>query len=119
MMETKESQLEVCNKYGASFLEAPSYLKIGISYNVKDRKLFPVNGLRHMPTGDTTGWYIWAGEEFSEDVDFFVPLHVEHLKEWRPEILKFLGLPSGYRFLIGKDDYEDVWYDDTLLEIEE
>jgi hypothetical protein len=65
--------------------------------------------------GDTSGWYIWAGEGSpSSDPDFFVPLHLEHLSEWRPEILKFLGLPPGWRFLTaGK--YEDVWYDATLL----
>src|ERR1044071_4886182 len=27
------------------------------------------------PSGDTTGWYIWAREEPSNHPDFFVPLH--------------------------------------------
>lgn len=116
-METKENQLEICKKYEVSFFKAPIYLKVGIANNVKEKHLFPINGLRHKPEGDTTGWYIWAGEEFSEDPDFFVPLHVEHLKEWRPEVLKFLALPPGYRFLIGENEYEDVWFDENLLDV--
>lgn len=117
-METKESQLEICERYGAPFFDAPIHLKVGIAINVKEKDLFPINGLRHKPEEDTTGWYIWAGEEFSEDPDFFVPLHVEHLKEWRPEVLKFLALPPGYRFLIGENEYEDVWFDESLLNID-
>jgi len=46
--------------------------------------------------------------------DAFVPLHVEHLAAWRPEILRFLGLPPGWRFLTD-GSYVDVWYDAALL----
>lgn len=64
----------------------------------------------------TTGWYIWAGEEFSTDPDFFVPLHVKHLNEWCPVVLKYLSLAPGWRFLV-TNDYEDVWQDKSLLDI--
>ena len=64
--------------------------------------------------GDTSGWYIWAGEEFSKDPNFFMPLHIGHLKEWCPEIVKYLGLGPGWRFLIAPG-YEDVWEDKSLL----
>ena len=76
--------------------------------------LWPVNGLRHRVAADTCGWYIWAGEVLPEDDDFFVPLHVEHVSQWRPEIIPYLSLPPGWRFLIAPG-YEDVWYDHTLL----
>ena len=66
--------------------------------------------------GDTSGWYIWGREEFSENPDFFVPLHIEHLSEWYPHIIKFLGLAPGWRFLTAPD-HEDVWEDKTLLQI--
>lgn len=77
--------------------------------------LQPINGLRHLPEGDTTGWYIWAGEKMESDDDFFKPLHVEHLLDWCPDIKKYLGLPPGWRFLVA-GDYEDVWYDESLLD---
>lgn len=108
----KEQKI-ICDKYEVEFYESPPFLKVGISQNVKDG-IMPINGMRHKPEGDTTGWYIWAGEEFSSAPDFFVPLHVEHLNEWSPLIIKYLGLPPGYRFLV-TNDYEDVWKDESLL----
>lgn len=115
MNEIINIQKEVCNSYSSEWIEAPNDLKVGISRNVKEG-LRPINGLRHPPQGDTTGWYIWAGEELSNDLKFFAPLHVKHLNEWCPQVIKFLGLAPGWRFLID-GDYEDVWYDESLLEV--
>lgn len=118
-MNIKEVELiqrEVCEVYQASYFPAPLDMKVGISLNVKE-KVFPLNGLRHPPEGDTTGWYIWAGEELLETDDFFEPLHVDHIRDWCPQVYKFLGLPPGWRFLIA-EGYEDVWYDPSLLDIE-
>jgi len=64
----KEQQL-ICDRFGADFLSSPSNMKVGISLNVRDG-IYPINGLRHPAEGDTTGWYIWAGEYLS-DPDFF------------------------------------------------
>jgi hypothetical protein len=89
-------------------------MKVGIAGNVRDG-LLPINGLRHEPAGDTTGWYIWAGDRLSEDPDFFEPLHVEHLDTWCPEVLPYLALPPGWRFLIAPG-HEDVWEDPSLME---
>lgn len=116
MSDNLESQQKaVCERHGATWSRVDPDLKVGIARNVKTG-LQPINGLRHPPEGDTTGWYIWAGEELSDDPDFFVPLHVSHLQDWCPEVLKFLGLPPGYRFLIA-GDYEDVWEDESLFEV--
>lgn len=89
--------------------------KLGIAQNVRSH-LLPINGLRHPPTGGVSGWYIWAGGEISEADDFFVPLHVEHVEEWRPDIVKYLGLAPGWRFQIAPG-HEDVWFDATLLAV--
>lgn len=86
---------------------------LGISDNVRGGTK-PINGLRHSKTENTTGWYIWAGEQFSEDDDFFKPLHVSHLDDWCSQVIPYLGLPPGWRFLIA-DEYEDVWFDECLL----
>lgn len=106
-------QKDICSKYAAAFMESPINLKVGIAQNVK-HNILPLNGLRINPEGDTTGWYIWAGEELSEEPDFFVPLHVEHLDKWAPTLQKYLGLAPGWRFLL-TDNYEDVWFDESLL----
>ena len=98
-------------------METLNYQKVGIAKNVTDG-IQPINGLRHPPKGDTSGWHIWAGETFSDAPDFFAPLHAEHLADWCASVLKYLGLPPGWRFLIAPG-YEDVWYDPGLLDINE
>lgn len=110
-------QRKMCKKYGAEFFASPGDMKLGISLNVKDG-IFPINGLRHPPEKDTTGWYVWAGGgELSSEDDFFKPLHVVHLNEWCPDIIPYLGLAPGWRFLIAPN-YEDVWFDDNLLHLD-
>lgn len=116
---TPSSDLEVaqkrlCESHGAPFVGSDMTLKLG--YAVSTEGMIPINGLRHPPTEETSGWYIWCGEVFSEGADFFVPLHGLHLLERCPEAVPFLGLPPGYRFLKA-GDYVDVWYDGSLLNV--
>lgn len=108
-----EQQL-ICKKHNSPFVGAPGYLKVGISLNVKEG-VQPINGVRYPLEGDTSGWYIWAGEEFSADPNFFVPLHIEHLSAWCPDVIKYLGLAPGWKFLIAPG-HEDVWEDKTVLQ---
>ena len=111
-----KAQRAICKRFGTSLAESPSNLKVGISRNARDG-VVPLNGLRHPPTAETTGWYIWAGESMPQDDDLFLPLHVAHLERWCPEALPYLGLPPGWRFLLAPG-YEDVWFDPALLEID-
>jgi len=114
----EELQRELCRQLPAEFCAAPPPgCKLGITLNVRGG-LLPINGLRHPPRGEASGWYIWAGEEFSVDPEFFKPLHIEHLDEWVPEIKKYLGLPPGWRFLVAPG-YEDIWFDEKLLQIDD
>ncbi|PFU44221.1 lipoyl synthase [Bacillus cereus] len=108
-----KNQISICEKYGAEYVESPNDLKLGIAQNMRSG-IVPINGLRMSVEKGTTGWYIWAGEEMRIEPDFFLPLHVQHIDEWAPEIKKYLGLPPGWRFLIA-GNYEDVWYDPDLL----
>lgn len=76
-----------------------------------------INGLRHPSEGKTNGWYIWAGEYSSKD-KFFTPVCYKHISNYIDNsILEYLDLPHGYRFLIDNYDYEDVWFDEKLLNI--
>ena len=56
-----------------------------------------------------------GGRRLSDAADFFVPLHVEHLDDWRPEVVAYLALPPGWRFLL-VPGHEDVWEDASLLD---
>ncbi|HEY7766239.1 MAG TPA: hypothetical protein VIB38_14715, partial [Aestuariivirgaceae bacterium] len=84
-------QKEVCARFGAHFVKAPPDLKIGLAKGVWEGAE-PINGLRHPPEGDTTGWYVLAGTEWSYDPDFFEPVHIGHLLESGFDFVKYLGL---------------------------
>lgn len=69
------------------------------------------------PEGDTAGWCLRASGGMSLDPDFVVPLHVAELGNWRVGLLRYLGLPLGWRFLADPGaGCEDVWKDPRLLE---
>lgn len=111
--DVSSDQYRTCRRFSVECVPSPPYLKVGIARDVR-HGLWPLHGLRHPVVGDTTGWYIWSGQ-WSDAADFFVPLHVEHLAQWRPEVLPYLALPPGWRFLLAPN-YEDVWEDPTLLD---
>jgi hypothetical protein len=115
MTALPDLQKSVCRKFGAHFLACDESLRVGISRDFDPRQI-PINGQRHRPEGNMTGWWIWSTETFSEADDFFVPLCASHLHEVCPEILKYLGLAPGWRFLIAPG-YEDVWFDENLLSV--
>ncbi|MBX4907030.1 MULTISPECIES: hypothetical protein [Rhizobium] len=106
------AQKEICDRYGSPLVAPLPHQIVGIARNVKSG-FRPINGLRHPVVGNTTGWYIWAGEYSFAD-DFFSPLHISHLADWAPIVEQYLGLAPGWRFLID-GDYEDVWFDEALL----
>ncbi len=107
-------QHDLCERFGVPPEPSPADFKVGVGRTVGSGVL-PLNGLRHQPVGDTTGWYIWAGPELPVDPTFFRPVHVEHLDDICPEALPYLALPAGWRFLIAPD-HEEVWEDRTLLD---
>ena len=108
-----ENQKDICKKYNSKWRPINKKWIIGVSKNLEKD---PINGLRHPSENGTTGWFIWTGE-YQETNDFFQPMCAEHLLEKRPEIIKYLGLEVGFRFLADKKGYEDIWYDEKLKEI--
>ncbi|SHN07844.1 hypothetical protein [Chitinophaga sp. CF418] len=84
-------QKAICEYYGVSYFASPFDKLIGVAIETfKDNSLMPINGLRHPIESDqSANWYIWAGEEFSEAVDFFKPIHISHLLELCPLVCTF------------------------------
>jgi hypothetical protein len=112
-MEAEAEQRLLCERVAADYIAVAGWQKLGVSRDVIQGG-WPLNGLRVAPEEGTCGWYIWCGRAFSEDPDFFVPMHAHHLFQKRPEIIKYMGLPPGWRFLVAPG-YEDVWPDSSLL----
>ena len=112
MQPDKSQQLAVCVRLNVEPQLPPRGAKLGIA--LATIGLEPLNGLRHPPEEGTSGWFIWGGVEFSEDADFFQPLHISHMSAQCPRAIPYLALPPGWRFLVAPA-YEDVWFDSSLL----
>jgi len=111
---TDVDQASICRKYHADFQPVDPQQKLGVSANFFSGSM-PLNGLRLPSENNTCGWYLWAGEELSQADDFFQPMHVYHVTERYPQIVQYLGLPPGWRFLTD-GVYEDVRFDEQLLQ---
>lgn len=109
----ENEQLAFCRERSADYVASPGLSKIGFAISTKGRS--PLNGLRHPPQDDTNGWHLWFGE-YESAPDFFQPLHTVHIYDEFPQVIRLLGLPPGYRFLLS-GNYLDVWHDPSLLKI--
>jgi len=87
---------------------------VAIAHNVRSG-LRPLSGMRYLPTGNSCGWFLWAGVEIEEDEDAFAIIHVSHVGEWAPDMVPYLALLPGWQFLIAPG-HEQVWFDDRLLD---
>lgn len=110
------AQMQLTARFGAVPTPPLQGVKVGVSKNVRSPHVYPLNGLRHPAAAGTSGWFIWRGEDLGTADDFFVPLHVEHLTTRCPEVVPYLALPAGWRFLLAPG-YEDVWFDESLLNV--
>ncbi len=104
-------QMALCERVGAEFLPSSPRSSVGLAIETLGK--LPIHGLRHLAVAGTTGWYVWAGE-LSDDPGFFKPVHVEHLDRICPQVLPYLGLVPGWRFLIAPN-HEDIWFDASIV----
>jgi hypothetical protein len=119
--EVEESQRAVCERVGSEVVHPGPGERTGISadpHAVGATGEWPLNGLRHPPENGTTGWYLWRGEAFPSGDDAFVPVHTEHLLDDLPEVVPYLALAPGWRILLAPG-HEDVWYDESLLHVDD
>jgi hypothetical protein len=116
-----ESQEAVCARVGSAVVRPEPGDRTGVCLDpdtVTATDVWPLNGLRHPAEAGTTGWYLWRSEHFPADDDAFVPVHTEHLLEDLPEVVPYLALAPGWRFLLAPG-YEDVWFDEALLHVDD
>ncbi len=112
--EFEDEQKNICNQNNIKWTPVDQNLMIAINDSLFSESV-PINGLRHPKTENLEGWYIWSGGEIPQNkIDFFYPIHIFHLIQEKPEILKYLGMPIGYGFQIDYNDYEDIWYDEKI-----
>jgi hypothetical protein len=113
--DIQQQQQAICKTLNVTW--TPISINSMIAFNeslLSDTK--PINGLRHPGTETIAGWYLWSGGDIpQQDDEFFKPVHVVHLLHDRPIVLKYLGLPPGWRFQIDDNGYEDIWFDKAIL----
>jgi hypothetical protein len=108
----EEQQKDICEKYGLPMHPPEEMVAIALDTLQKS----PIYGSRiELPENGTISWFIHGGE-YSAVSGFYQALHTHHLLEELPEVLKYLSLPEGARFIIDKEGYEDVWMSDQSSE---
>ncbi len=114
MTKPSQVQLALCRRYGAVPEPCDTAALAGVA--LATLQLSPLNALRHPAEKGTCGWYIWGGQELSQDDHFFSSLHASYLSEYVPSLMPYLALPPGWRVLLAPQ-HEDVWYDPALLNV--
>jgi hypothetical protein len=94
--EAEGAQRWVCERYGAPFEPLPADRLVAISPLVL-RGHMPVAGVRYRMTDRMSGWIIYASDLHEEVADLTYE-HVVHLASMRPDLLRFMALPIGWRF---------------------
>jgi hypothetical protein len=112
-LQPLSSQIEVCEKYRTQPQLFLLHDRVGISLATMNQ--VPINGLRIPAMSGSSGWFIYGGDEPTDDPNFYQPLCITHLRNHCEIAIPYLCLPAGWRFQIDRDGYEDVWYDESLL----
>ncbi|MGY3303790.1 hypothetical protein ACVK1X_003089 [Pseudomonas sp. PvR086] len=95
----------ICEKYGMPVLPPEKIVAIA----VQTLGQAPIYGSRvELPEGGDVSWFIHCGKH-SAAIDFYQPVCVHHLSEMLPKVMNYLCLPTGSKFIIDTDGYEDVW----------
>jgi len=106
--QINEGQQRICDKYGMP-AQAPEAM---VALAIGSLEQSPIYGTRiALPENGTISWFIHCGEH-SDALDFYQPLHAAHLREMLPQVLDYLALPSGAKFILDREGYEDVWLEE-------
>lgn len=110
-IEFIKSQLMICDEYNVK----PNIPKIGqkITLSKEIYEGSEVNGVRYESPSHMTGWYL-TSNTYKGDIKTLVVDHLYHILKERPDLVKFLALPAGYRFYKNDKD-EEVWIDKEVL----
>lgn len=71
-----------------------------------------IDAVRYPSPNHMTGWWLTT-EQYDDDTNSLETLHYYHIVFKRPDIIKHLALPFGFRFFSGQEG--DVWFDEEVL----
>jgi hypothetical protein len=90
-----KEQKDPCKAVGASFSPPKLGQLIVISDGVYEG--LPVDGVRYRAPEHMTGWYLMT-EKFTGDIETLRTEHAADVFANRPDLVRYLALPAGYRF---------------------
>ncbi|RKT01033.1 immunity protein Imm33 domain-containing protein [Chryseobacterium defluvii] len=97
------SQSELCSHYGLP-AQFPNFNQmIVISDGVYEGK--DIEGIRYESPEHMSGWWLIT-DDYDNNIESLKTVHFHHVVFTRPDILKYLSLPFGYRFLMQNGNVE-------------
>jgi len=100
LQELIAEQKLLCEEVGSAYVEVTGDDVVAVAVHTLKQDKKP-------ETAENISWYIYGGEPSSEET--FETMTVRELQDIAPEVLPYLALETGFRFMIDADDYEDVW----------
>ena len=103
-----KTQQRICDKFGLP-AQAPEPM-VALAIGSLDQS--PIYGTRVVlqENGSISG-FIHCGEH-DDASGFSQPLHADHLHDMLPQVVDYLALPSGAKFILDREGYEDVWLEE-------
>lgn len=71
-----------------------------------------INAVRYPSPGHMTGWWLTT-DLYDGNINSLETIHYYHFAFQRPDIIKYLALPPGFRFFSGNQS--EVWFDKDAL----
>lgn len=106
--QISDRQQRICDKY--SLPAQPPEDMVALAIGSLDQS--PIYGTRIvLPENGTISWFIHCGEH-DDASGFYQALHASHLPEMLPQVVDYLALPSGAKFILDREGYEDVWLEE-------
>ena len=109
-IELTNEQLNICLKYNATALFPTFGQKIVISKGVYEG--LPLEAIRYPSPNHMCGWWLIT-DEYDDNIKSLMVVHVYHVAFKRPDILRYLALPFGYRFFLDANKFEG-WLDEEV-----
>jgi len=101
----QDLQRETCSTYGLAEVEPEEMVAIAFETLGK----YPLHGERVvLGKGEKISWYFYCGGS-AEQSRQFKPVHVAHLADVLPEVVRFLRMPPGSGFMIDSAGHEEIW----------
>lgn len=104
-------QEKECEKFGVACIFPTFSQMLVISKGVYEG--YPVEGVRYPSPVNMCGWWL-STDLYDGNIKSLMTEHYYHLAFKRPEVLKYLALPFGYRFNLDPNGEVDVWYDEAF-----